>query len=109
MKIIIAGYWGWHHYEESFSIALERLGHTVIPFKTSIYFNGKLYNCAAFIENRKLQGFYAKQILANEGVHYETRWFNPWPSGGVFDIEIKGNNYPIGDNQFEYLNKKYTL
>jgi spore maturation protein CgeB len=42
MKIIIAGYWGWHHYEESFSMALERLGHKVLPFKTSIYFNGKL-------------------------------------------------------------------
>ena len=42
MKILIAGYWGWHHYEESFSMALESLGHKVLPFKTSIYFNGKI-------------------------------------------------------------------
>lgn len=40
MKILVAGYWGWYHYEESFSLALERLGHKIIPFKTSNYFNG---------------------------------------------------------------------
>jgi spore maturation protein CgeB len=42
MKIVIAGFWGWTQYEESFGKALEILGHEVIPFKTSNYFKGKV-------------------------------------------------------------------
>lgn len=95
--------------KKSLEVLFEIIPHTLdlaISVGLPIYFNGKLYNCTAFVENGKLQGFYVKQILANEGVHYENRWFYPWPSGSVFDIEINGNNYPIGDIQFEYLDKK---
>lgn len=58
-----------------------------------ILFNGKRYNCACVIENKKILGFYAKNHLANEGVHYETRWFTSWN----FEKEaILKDEYPIG-------------
>ena len=28
-----------------------------------------------------LAGFVAKRFLAGEGIHYEPRWFKPWPVG----------------------------
>ena len=71
-----------------------------------IFYDGKLYNCAAFITNKVLKGFYAKQILAKEGVHYEHRWFSGWKKKYASTIEISDKKYPIGDVQFEHLNQK---
>ena len=34
--------------------------------------------------------------MAADGVHYEPRWFTPWPSGEVDTIELEGSKYPIG-------------
>ncbi len=62
-----------------------------------IRFEGKLYNCACVIQNQKILGFTAKQHLANDGVHYETRWFTPWQSNRIEEITINGMTYPIGD------------
>ncbi|MGQ9862903.1 MAG: NAD(+) synthase [Bacteroidia bacterium] len=38
---------------------------------------GKLYNAAAVVANGKLLGYYLKQHLPMDGVHYEGRWFEP--------------------------------
>lgn len=62
-----------------------------------IRFEGKLYNCSCVIQNQKILGFTAKQHLANDGVHYETRWFTPWQPSRIENITIDGINYPIGD------------
>jgi NAD+ synthase (glutamine-hydrolysing) len=51
-------------------------------------------------------GVYAKQFMALDGVHYEPRWFNPWPIGEVDTIELFGQNYPIGDLTFDYKDWK---
>ncbi|NQZ74854.1 MAG: NAD(+) synthase [Ekhidna sp.] len=61
-----------------------------------IRFNGKNYNTTCFIENQEIKGFYAKQKLASSGVHYEPRWFTPWPCGVIDQIEIGGTYYPFG-------------
>ncbi|WP_456461567.1 NAD(+) synthase [Reichenbachiella sp.] len=65
-----------------------------------IIHNHKIYNTTCLIQNGKIQGFYAKQILANEGIHYEPRWFSAWPSGLEDSININGHSYPIGDLTF---------
>src|SRR6478735_2133048 len=52
-----------------------------------IRFEGILYNCAAMLSDGKLLGFTAKQFMANDGVHYEPRWFTPWPSGIQKEIQ----------------------
>lgn len=66
-----------------------------------IIHNKKTYNTTCLIQNGEIKGFYAKQILANDGIHYEPRWFAPWPSGIQDAVEIKGTSYPIGDLTFQ--------
>src|SRR6201987_1813348 len=44
-------------------------------------FPGKaLYNGAAILADGAIVGFAAKQFLPGDGVHYEPRWFKPWPA-----------------------------
>ena len=67
-----------------------------------IPFQGKTYNCSVLVENKRIKGIYAKQFMALDGVHYEPRWFEPWPIDQIEEIEINGNSYPIGDLTFNY-------
>ena len=82
------------------SLLPSTLGLTVaigIPVK----FGKNLYNCACMIEDGKILGFTAKQFLANDGVHYEHRWFKPWKSGLIEKIKINNNEYPMGDVTYQ--------
>jgi NAD+ synthase (glutamine-hydrolysing) len=63
--------------------------------------NGSLYNAACLISNKQIAGFYCKQNLANNGIHYEARWFRPWQPGAVESIEVNQMFYPIGDVIFD--------
>ncbi len=71
-----------------------------------LYYQHKLYNCSVVVHDRKILGVYAKQYMALDGVHYEPRWFNPWPQERLGEIEIDGNSYPIGDLTFDYKDWK---
>jgi NAD+ synthase (glutamine-hydrolysing) len=62
-----------------------------------VVFEKKTYNCIAIIQDRELKGIYAKHNLANDGVHYEPRWFYSWPYGDIKKINIEGNLIDIGD------------
>ena len=57
----------------------------------------KTYNCVAVITNKELVGITAKQNLAIDGVHYEFRWFTPWPRYTKTTIEVRGKDVEIGD------------
>jgi NAD+ synthase (glutamine-hydrolysing) len=63
--------------------------------------NGSLYNAACLISNKQIIGFFCKQNLANNGIHYEARWFRPWQTGIVESIEVNQMFYPIGDILFD--------
>lgn len=60
-----------------------------------------VYNTVAMIANGELHGFYAKQNLAGDGLHYEPRWFRPWPTGVVTKIAVFGKEVPLGDVIFQ--------
>ncbi len=60
------------------------------------------YNSTCFIADGKIQGFYAKQHLANDGVHYESRWFAPWETGHIRKFQLDGKSYPFGHTMFNY-------
>ena len=62
-----------------------------------VFFRGVLYNTTCMIRNKQILGFYAKQNLANDGVHYEPRWFNAWPAEKVESIETIQGKIPFGD------------
>lgn len=62
-----------------------------------MYFQGELYNVAAVIHDQELIGLVPKQYLANDGLHYEPRWFKAWPKGKREKIKIRNKNIPFGD------------
>ncbi|MBL8617488.1 MAG: NAD(+) synthase [Deltaproteobacteria bacterium] len=63
---------------------------------------GALFNAVALLVDGALLGLFCKRHLAGDGVHYEPRWFKPWPEGGrathrVMFGPLAGNDVPIGD------------
>jgi len=69
-----------------------------------IWYRDELYNCACLIHHREIQGFVPKQQLANDGVHYEPRWFKGWTPGRLEKLEYQGKSYPFGDQLFQLNN-----
>src|SRR5204862_273528 len=55
---------------------------------------------AAMVADGRVMGFVAKRFLAGDGIHYEPRWFKPWPTGVVAEVELDGVTYPLGDIYF---------
>ncbi len=82
--------------EYCFKIAVE-CTDIVVALGLPIRLNGNTYNCACLIDNGVVQGFTAKQFLANEGVHYETRWFTAWMRNHITTFKYNTITYPIGD------------
>lgn len=63
--------------------------------------NNRTYDVACLIVNKRIMGFAVKQYLANNGLHYETRWFQPWQLGLRDEIKIGEFSYPFGDVVFD--------
>ncbi|MEQ9591144.1 MAG: NAD(+) synthase [Cyclobacteriaceae bacterium] len=62
-----------------------------------IRIEGWTYNGVCVISDKKILGITLKQNLARDGVHYEPRWFEPWPSGVIKNIVIGGEAVSVGD------------
>ncbi len=65
-----------------------------------LQFRKALFNVVAFLVDGRIAGFVAKRFLAGDGLHYEPRWFKPWPEGGRVEVELRGELYPLGDFYF---------
>ncbi len=91
-------------HEMALKIVHEIVPHTqnmAVSIGLPLFYQNGIFNTACFIVDGKIRGFVAKQYLAGDGVHYEPRWFKPWPTGHVAEIEINGAHYPIGDIIFD--------
>ena len=66
-----------------------------------IWHGGALYNTACLIADGSILGFVGKQNLAGDGIHYEPRWFKPWPARATSEIRVGDADYPIGDLIFD--------
>ncbi len=66
-----------------------------------LFHNKALYNTCAFVADGKLAGFVAKRALSGDGIHYEPRWFKPWPAGIRTKISVLGQEVPLGDVFFD--------
>lgn len=73
----------------------------VTTFGLPLEIEGVLYNAMALCCDGRLIGFVNKQVLAGDGIHYEPRWFKPWPRGEVREVEVGGQSYPAGDLLFD--------
>lgn len=60
-----------------------------------------LFNVACLAVDGQIAGFAAKRFLASQGLHYEPRWFKPWPTGLRDTFHVHDRSYPIGDVVFE--------
>ncbi len=72
-----------------------------------IRINGITYNGACVISNKKILGVTLKQNLAKDGVHYEPRWFDAWPSGVVKTISMGDDEVSVGDLIYEVNGIKF--
>jgi NAD+ synthase (glutamine-hydrolysing) len=81
-------------------LKLETRGMTV-SFGLPLMVCGSLYNTACLVVDRQVLGFVAKQNLAGDGIHYEQRWFKPWPAGAETDIAGPWGTYDVGDIVFD--------
>jgi len=68
---------------------------------------GRTYNTAAVLRDGHILGFAAKQFLANDGVHYETRFFAPWVAGETTTVSNAGETWPLGDLIFEHRGVRF--
>ena len=91
-------------YEKAMDCLLELLPDCkdiTVAIGLPVRHDGQCYNTTCLVKNSDIVGFYAKQNLANDGVHYETRWFTPWPPEKIDHITVNDNAYPVGDIIFE--------
>lgn len=88
--------------------ALDTL-HELLPETSGIAVNlglplqvrGLLYNANALVCDGRLLGFACKRYLAGDGVHYEPRWFRPWPNGGRTTLRLRDQAVGVGDVIYE--------
>jgi NAD+ synthase (glutamine-hydrolysing) len=66
-----------------------------------LMFQNALFNVVCMVADGKILGFVAKRFLAGDGIHYEPRWFKPWPQQVRSTVQVLGKSYPIGDILFE--------
>lgn len=85
---------------ELHEVAKQTSGIAVSVGLPLIHRNG-LLNVNALVCDHVIAGFVAKRHLAGDGIHYEPRWFKPWPATGASAIELDGKIYPLGNLLFD--------
>ena len=83
---------------ESLELIASEVSEMVTVVGLAIPFEGSLYNVSAILANGKIQALIPKQFLADDGVHYEPRWFKAWPRGQR--KTYKG--IPLGDYRLHF-------
>ncbi len=73
----------------------------IVSVGLPLWYSGNLYNMAALLVDGRISGLVGKQNLAGEGVHYEPRWFSPWPAHHVAHARLDDRDVPIGDLVFD--------
>ncbi|GAA4399934.1 NAD(+) synthase [Nibrella viscosa] len=90
--------------DQSIASLLEIVNHTqdiIVSVGLPIRHSNRTFNVACLIANKRILGFVAKQYLANNGIHYEHRWFQPWVLNLRDEIKVGEFSYPLGDLVFE--------
>src|SRR5262245_4262619 len=73
----------------------------IVSLGLPLLFHGALFNTGCLLVDGKILGFVGKQNLAGEGIHYEPRWFKPWPENVRVEVTVAGQSYPLGDLIFD--------
>jgi len=92
-----------HVHQTALSVLAELIPDTagiVTSLGLPLFVSGAVYNTCAVCCDGALLGFVAKRALAGDGIHYEPRWFKPWPGGEVTAVRVFARDLPIGDLLF---------
>jgi NAD+ synthase (glutamine-hydrolysing) len=91
-----------HAYQMLHVVATYTNHHSVIvSVGLPILHKNAVYNAAALLYAGRILGLVPKQHLAGDGIHYEPRWFKPWPAKVISEYPEAGNGIPIGDIVFD--------
>lgn len=85
-------------------VLIDLVQHTrgmVVSLGLPLLHRNGLLNVTALACDGKIAGLVAKRHLAGDGIHYEPRWFKPWPGQGTAEAEIAGQSYPLGNLLFD--------
>ena len=105
-ELAITGYGCEDHFlshevaDNAWSSLLEIVPETkglVVAVGLPVWLRNTVYNCVALLIDGEIAGLVAKQNLAGDGLHYEPRWFHPWPQGIVTTENFYGKDVLIGD------------
>lgn len=78
----------------------EDTGDDVLLAGLPVRHEGELYNAVGVLNRGRIAGLYLKSFLARDGIHYEPRWFRPWPPGRRDEIELFGETVAVGTLSF---------
>jgi NAD+ synthase (glutamine-hydrolysing) len=73
----------------------------VVSVGLPLVWRNAIFNAVAVCVDGRVIGFVCKRFLAGDGVHYEPRWFKPWPTGARGMISLRGQELPLGDLHFD--------
>ena len=73
----------------------------IVSLGLPLFYGQALFNAVCLAVDGRIVGFTAKRFLAGDGLHYEPRWFKPWPVGQRAGIEMDGETYPLGDIHYQ--------
>ncbi len=73
----------------------------IVSLGLPLYHQKALYNAACLVADGAIAGFVGKRFLAGDGIHYEPRWFKPWPEGHQSEVDVVGTKVPVGDVFFD--------
>ncbi len=83
---------------ESLELIAASTSEIVVIVGLALPFESELYNVSAIIARGKVQALIPKQFLADDGVHYEPRWFKAWEKGR----RTQYKNIPLGDYRIHF-------
>jgi len=71
----------------------------VVSLGLPVFHHNTVFNAAALAVDGKSVALVCKRHLAGDGIHYEPRWFKPWPLQvcDVFRAPDDGEEIPVGD------------
>ncbi len=74
----------------------------VVSVGLPVWHRKAIYNMVALVADGVILGFTGKRHLAGDGIHYEPRWFKPWPESVTAVLtDEEGRSYPAGDLIYE--------
>ena len=68
----------------------------IVVLGAPIRADGRLFNCAVFLQNGRVLGIVPKSHLPNYQEFYEARWFSPASEAVSSTLELLGDTVPFG-------------